>query len=245
MARSHPPPEKRRGGPCPEAAPSEPNLNLSSNNDSDAAAAFQVQRSTGLGDLVSQINKEHESAVSSFNTGLEHALACGRLLIEARKSKSIRHGAWLPWLELNCFVSPRMAQIYMRLAGQEPRLPSNAKRVADFNLRQAIASISQPRLALKRAVKAKRAVKDDRAQRPLPKWPVAEEYEEAGIEDDIEDPENYRTAYLLRVDQATRFASYSGPVTTELITAARQVARTWTKLADAMEAGGCDDGVAS
>src|SRR5665213_600793 len=243
MARSHPPPEKRRGGPA--ASSSELILKHKRPNNSIAPAALQVEQGVGMGDLVCQINKEHESAVSSFNAGLEHALACGRLLIEARKSKSIPHGAWLPWLELNCFVSARMAQIYMRLARQEPRLPSNAKRVADFNLRQAIASISQPRLALKRAVNAKRAVKDDRAQRPLPKWPVAEEYEEAGIEDDIEDPENYRTAYLLRVDQATRFASYSGPVTTELITAARQVARTWTKLADAMEAGGCDDGVAS
>jgi hypothetical protein len=40
-----------------------------------------------------------------------------------------------------------------------------------------------------------------------------------------------RTAYLLRVDQAIRLAAYSGPVTEEIVAAARQVAAAWTELA--------------
>jgi hypothetical protein len=66
---------------------------------------------------------------------------------------------------------------------------------------------------------------------------VAEQYEEPGIEDEIdgEDPENYRTAYLLRSDQAIRFASYSGPVTKEIAAVARRVAAAWSKLAQKLE----------
>src|ERR1700722_7465044 len=61
---------------------------------------------------------------------------------------------------------------------------------------------------------------------------------EVDAEDDVEadiEPDNYRTAYLLRADQARRFASYSGPVTKELIAMARQVATAWNNLAKQME----------
>jgi hypothetical protein len=60
------------------------------------------------------------------------------------------------------------------------------------------------------------------------------------IEADLdEDPENYRTAFMLRVDQAIRFAAYSGPITKETIDAARGVAEAWTKLAQSMEGQKC------
>jgi hypothetical protein len=42
------------------------------------------------------------------------------------------------------------------------------------------------------------------------------------IEADIE-PANYRGAFLIRADQAKHFASYSGPVTKEIVVMARQV----------------------
>src|SRR5215470_5652201 len=100
-----------------------------------------IARGPDLTDLALRIKAEHEAATVSFNAGLEHALACGQLLIEA-KSK-IPHGAWLPWLERECSVSPRMSQIYMRLAKEAPRLGSNTKRVSYFSLRQAIAHVSR------------------------------------------------------------------------------------------------------
>lgn len=58
-----------------------------------------------------------------------------------------------------------------------------------------------------------------------------------GVEDEIdgEDPENYRTAYLLRADQAIRFATYSGPVTKEIVTAARKAAAAWEALVVKLE----------
>jgi hypothetical protein len=62
--------------------------------------------------------------------------------------------------------------------------------------------------------------------------PVIEDDEpnmEAGLD---EDPENFRTAYLLRVDTALRCAVYTGPIlTTEMIAAARRVAAAWSELA--------------
>jgi hypothetical protein len=57
-------------------------------------------------------------------------------------------------------------------------------------------------------------------------------------EDDVEadiEPENYRTAYLLRADQARRFAVYSGPVTDEIAEYARVVIKAWTALVEDLE----------
>jgi hypothetical protein len=54
-------------------------------------------------------------------------------------------------------------------------------------------------------------------------------------EDDVEDPANYRTSFLLRAEQAIRFAIHNGPVTRELVVRARAVAEAWSKLADKLE----------
>lgn len=75
----------------------------------------------------------------------------------------------------------------------------------------------------------------DGKTRRMPQRPVEEP--EPGVEADIdgEDPQNYRTAFLLRVDQAKKFAVYSGPIRKDLAVAARQVAAVWEKLAQQME----------
>jgi hypothetical protein len=54
------------------------------------------------------------------------------------------------------------------------------------------------------------------------------------IEADVT-PANYRGAFLIRADQAKRFASYSGPVTGEIVAMARQVAAVWNELAEKLE----------
>lgn len=50
-----------------------------------------------------------------------------------------------------------------------------------------------------------------------------------------EEPENFRAAFLIRADQAMRFATYSGPVTKEITSTARRVAAAWTSLANQLE----------
>jgi hypothetical protein len=65
---------------------------------------------------------------------------------------------------------------------------------------------------------------------------------ETDIEEKTHDehPENYRSAFLIRADQAVQFAAYSGPnnYKKELAVTARQVAAAWTKLAENLE---CED----
>jgi hypothetical protein len=60
-----------------------------------------------------------------------------------------------------------------------------------------------------------------------------------GIEDRIngEDPENYRTAFLLRADQAAHFAAYSGPkkYNKSLVPLARKVVEAWTAIIEQLE----------
>jgi hypothetical protein len=58
--------------------------------------------------------------------------------------------------------------------------------------------------------------------------------EDEDIEADVT-PANYRGAFLIRADQAKRFASYSGPVTGEIVAMARQVAAVWNELAEKLE----------
>ena len=91
-----------------------------------------------LPDLVTQINAEHAQARSAFRKGLDHAVACGKLLIRAKNS--LPHGQWLPWLEEHCpDISERLAQRYMRVARDMPRIDTtNPTRVSDLSLHQAL-----------------------------------------------------------------------------------------------------------
>jgi hypothetical protein len=58
--------------------------------------------------------------------------------------------------------------------------------------------------------------------------------DEPGIEDEIE-PGNYRTAFLIRADQAVAFAAYSGRISREVVEAARAAARAWNELVTKLE----------
>ena len=100
-----------------------------------------VPAGPGLTELAKRINDEHDKAESSLKAGLQHALECGKALMEAKTK--CPHGGWASWLELQCTVSHRTANIYMRLARQWPKLGANSQRVANFSLREAIATISQ------------------------------------------------------------------------------------------------------
>jgi len=84
-----------------------------------------------LADLAARIQYEHELCAVAVKRGCEHAIAAGKLLLEAKAV--IGHGRWLPWLREHCRMSARTAQVYMQLA----RLAPDAQRVADLPLRRA------------------------------------------------------------------------------------------------------------
>ncbi len=97
-------------------------------------------------DLAAEITREHEAACRAVRTGLEHARRAGELLTGAKAG--LVHGAWLQWLAEHCpTVSPRTAQMYMRVAGRWPELEAaaNTKHVSHLPIRQAVALLAGPR----------------------------------------------------------------------------------------------------
>jgi N6-adenosine-specific RNA methylase IME4 len=94
------------------------------------------EASNSLTDLAARIRREHEAAAGRFKLALQHAMAAGALLIEAKAQLS--HGQWLPWLRDYCRVPERTAQLYMRLAEHEFEI----RNVAD-SVRGAITLINK------------------------------------------------------------------------------------------------------
>ena len=96
--------------------------------------------SNSLAVLAADINEYHAAASAHMKRGIAHAIAAGQLLIEA-KARLDQHGKWLPWLEANCQVPERTAQLYMRLARHAHRLVAKSATVADLTIRGAIEAL--------------------------------------------------------------------------------------------------------
>jgi hypothetical protein len=104
---------------------------------------MNYERSNSLADLAARIRAEHEAATQTLKDGLRHAIAVGKLLIEAKAQPQLKHGQWLPWLAEHCAISERSAQAYMRVARSLGRLEeSKAQRVADLSYRDALRSLA-------------------------------------------------------------------------------------------------------
>jgi hypothetical protein len=73
-----------------------------------------VEGSNRLPELAAQIKAEHKACAEALQTALQHAVAAGKMLIEAKAQ--LPHGQWLPWLRDQCSLSERKAQRYMRIA---------------------------------------------------------------------------------------------------------------------------------
>jgi hypothetical protein len=104
-------------------------------NDNDAIVAG----SNSLPELAARIRAEHEATGAALKSSIDHSIAAGALLIEAKAK--VPHGQWLPWLRDNCAISERTAQLYMRLAKNRTEIEASAKSasVADLTLNEAAA----------------------------------------------------------------------------------------------------------
>jgi hypothetical protein len=110
--------------------------------------ATNIATSNSLADLAGRIKAEHEAAGAAMKKGLQHGIAAGSLLIEAKDQ--VPRGQWLPWLKEHCAISERTAQAYMRVARSFGNLDeSKAQRVADLSFRDALYSLSATSLILK------------------------------------------------------------------------------------------------
>jgi Protein of unknown function (DUF3102) len=107
----------------------------------NAATAIGANR---LPLLATTINEHLAAAESATRRGLEHAVAAGTLLIEAKEL--VAHGEWLPWLQANCRLSERRAQTFMRLARNRHRLEAiKSAETADLTITAAEALVGKPR----------------------------------------------------------------------------------------------------
>ncbi len=104
---------------------------------------MQSNSAVVLANLAQRINTEHEAARAAMRKGLQHALNAGELLIEAKAA--VPHGEWLPWLETNCSVSERTAQLYMKVARERERLGRESASLADLTLEQAAERLAKPK----------------------------------------------------------------------------------------------------
>jgi DUF3102 family protein len=93
-------------------------------------------RSNSLADLAARIRIEHEACRQALKHGLEHAIAAGELLIEAKKQ--LKHGQWLPWLREHCRTPERTARHYMRLAKHKEQIGN----IADLTVTEAVAALA-------------------------------------------------------------------------------------------------------
>jgi hypothetical protein len=98
-----------------------------------ALSAIRVGERTrrDLGDIAARIRDEHDACAHAMKRGFEHAVAAGRLLIEAKAQ--VAHGQWRQWLGDNVPASERTCQTYMQVARAFVALggdEANAQRVA-------------------------------------------------------------------------------------------------------------------
>jgi hypothetical protein len=125
--------------------------------------------SNSLADLGARINEAHTSAIAHAVKSVEHAVACGQMLLEAKAK--VPHGQWLPWLRKNITFGERSAQGYMRIAS---RLP-NPQRVADLPLRHMLGELRTPLRASHEAIDAELeawSAQSRAAEKPVEEWTV-------------------------------------------------------------------------
>jgi hypothetical protein len=125
------------------------------------AQAVELAQSNSLVDLAARIRAFHEATAEGLRRSVEHAMAAGDLLIEAKAQ--LKHGQWLPWLRDHCAISERTAQLYMRCAKNRAAIEDQAKSasVADLTLNEAAAVLMLSSDVRKLLAFAKRAASAD------------------------------------------------------------------------------------
>ena len=106
-----------------------------------------------LTDLAQEINQHEKSRRACEVKGIMHAIRMGELLIEAKKVAP--HGTFRAWVEANTSVSQRMAQMYMKVAGDRrivDMIAHEYETVSHLTLTQAV-KLAQQHKAVETLVK--------------------------------------------------------------------------------------------
>jgi Protein of unknown function (DUF3102) len=102
-----------------------------------------IRSTTGLSELITRIEAEHAAVGQALQSALAHAIACGELLIEAKRQ--VKHGEWRPWIEANCKVPARTARHYMALARKRKHLCDQNGNVLPISVHDAVETIKELR----------------------------------------------------------------------------------------------------
>jgi hypothetical protein len=87
-------------------------------------------------DVLASSIRAHLNTINSHTRGiLTEAFAVGANLLEAKAQ--VPKGKWESWLENNCALSLRQAQLYMRLANHRGEIESHLVEIPDLSLRAA------------------------------------------------------------------------------------------------------------
>jgi Protein of unknown function (DUF3102) len=108
------------------------------------ALSDSISNDSEVADLATRIEAEHIAVGQALQSALTHAIACGKLLIEA-KLQFGEYGEWSPWLMDNCSVSARTARVYMALARRLEQLTDENGNVLPISVRQAVDLINTQR----------------------------------------------------------------------------------------------------
>jgi Protein of unknown function (DUF3102) len=92
--------------------------------------------------LATRIRAEHAATAAAVQSSVDHALAAGDLLAEAKAKVS--HGQWLPWLTRHCEMAERTAQLYMRLARNRIAIEAKRDSGVDVTLHNVQALLAAP-----------------------------------------------------------------------------------------------------
>ncbi|MGZ3331910.1 MAG: DUF3102 domain-containing protein [Gemmatimonadaceae bacterium] len=87
-----------------------------------------------LEQLAADIKREHEATENGIRNSLEHARTAGEMLSQVKDR--LKHGEFMPWVELHCGFSHSTANLYMKIAEEWTTL-GNSQRVVNFSLHEA------------------------------------------------------------------------------------------------------------
>lgn len=185
--------------------------------------------------LAKRVRAEHKATEIAVTRSLEHALAAGDLLIEAKQL--IGHGQWLPWLAKHCDLPDRTAQLYMRCARERILIEQAAIKsatVADLTLRNATS------LLAKSPPKPKTTVRSE-AQARASKQSAAAHDQDSGLGDDAQTV--WRRGLMFRAQTAIADAAYEDwsnfAIDQEAIDTVLDAAKAWTDLGKYLQRMNC------
>ena len=118
--------------------------------------------------------------------------------------------------------------------GKARKRPAKKNRRRGQSEAVAAAAMIAEHDAIMRDIRGNDADPEGSAKKRGAHYAEMEDEHDRDIELDIY-PDNSRNAFLIRVNQVIEFATYSGPVTGEIVAAARHVAEAWNKLALKLE----------